>query len=182
MQIIIQTSGFELVRKAFSGMDQKVQLVVRSNFTALGYKGVSVMKRVLEFVKATGAEQQSVKFDFDEKALEVRVFPTARHAIFTRTGTRPHWAPIAPLKLWAALRFGDESVAYAIQRNIAKFGTSQYLVQKGHPFNEQTQYGMGLNFPKATLSQGDMQSSIHNTARRLGIDLVAMIEKTTGTP
>jgi len=43
-------------------------------------------------------------------------------------GTRPYWAPIEPLKEWAARKIGDEGVAYAIQASIAKYGV------KAHPF------------------------------------------------
>lgn len=38
-------------------------------------------------------------------------------------GTRPHWAPIEPLKLWAKRKLDDESLAYAVQRKIARVGT-----------------------------------------------------------
>jgi hypothetical protein len=43
-------------------------------------------------------------------------------------GSRPHWAPIDPLKDWAKRKIGDESVAYAIQANIAEYGI------KAHPY------------------------------------------------
>lgn len=38
-------------------------------------------------------------------------------------GSRPHWAPIGPLKAWAAKKLGDERAAYALQRAIAVRGT-----------------------------------------------------------
>lgn len=38
-------------------------------------------------------------------------------------GSRPHWAPAAPLKAWARRVLGDERAAYAIQRAIARRGT-----------------------------------------------------------
>ena len=41
-------------------------------------------------------------------------------------GSRPHWAPIGPLKLWAKRKLGNEGAAYAVQAVIAKRGT------KGH--------------------------------------------------
>ena len=37
-------------------------------------------------------------------------------------GTRPFFAPIAPLKEWAARKIGDENVAYAVRAKIAKYG------------------------------------------------------------
>lgn len=38
-------------------------------------------------------------------------------------GSKPHWAPIAPLKLWAIRKFGDERIAYPVRAAIAKRGT-----------------------------------------------------------
>lgn len=38
-------------------------------------------------------------------------------------GSRPHWAPIEPLKLWAKRKLGDESIAFRVQRAIARHGT-----------------------------------------------------------
>lgn len=43
-------------------------------------------------------------------------------------GTRPFYAPIAPLKKWAVKKLGDEDAAYAVRAKIAKFGV------KAHPF------------------------------------------------
>lgn len=47
----------------------------------------------------------------------------APYAEAVERGTRPHWAPIAPLKLWAQRVLGNERAAYAIQRSIARHGT-----------------------------------------------------------
>ena len=38
-------------------------------------------------------------------------------------GARPHWAPIAPLKLWAKRVWKDERKGYALQQAIARRGT-----------------------------------------------------------
>jgi len=38
---------------------------------------------------------------------------------FVNDGTRTHWAPIAPLKLWAKRVVGNEAFAYYLQRRIA---------------------------------------------------------------
>jgi hypothetical protein len=43
-------------------------------------------------------------------------------------GTRPFFAPIAPLKDWARRKLGDENIAYAIRNKIAKYGI------RAHPF------------------------------------------------
>lgn len=48
---------------------------------------------------------------------------TATYVDYVEKGTRPHWAPIGPLKLWAIRKFGDERIAYMVQRKIAARGT-----------------------------------------------------------
>lgn len=47
----------------------------------------------------------------------------APYAEFVSTGTRPHFPPIAPLKIWARIVLGDEKAAWRVARAIAKRGT-----------------------------------------------------------
>jgi hypothetical protein len=42
------------------------------------------------------------------------------------TGSRPHFPPIAPLRLWAARKLGDGDAAFAIARAISIRGTRGY--------------------------------------------------------
>jgi len=58
------------------------------------------------------------------------VWSKQKYGIFVELGTRPHWAPIEPLKRWAQLKLGDSSLGYAVQRKIAMKGT------KAQPFME----------------------------------------------
>ncbi len=48
---------------------------------------------------------------------------TSTYVDYVEENTRPHWAPIQPLKLWAIRVLGDERAAYAVQRKIALMGT-----------------------------------------------------------
>jgi hypothetical protein len=48
---------------------------------------------------------------------------TSDYVHYVEENTRPHWAPIQPLKLWAIRVLGDERAAYAVQRKIALMGT-----------------------------------------------------------
>ena len=57
------------------------------------------------------------------RGFQLRTGPDAKHAIFVLEGTRPHWAPIAPLKAWARRQLGDPQAGYAVQWKIAKRGT-----------------------------------------------------------
>ena len=38
-------------------------------------------------------------------------------------GSKPHWAPIGPLMLWAQRKHGDYRIAFPVQKAIAKHGT-----------------------------------------------------------
>ena len=53
----------------------------------------------------------------------VYVGSQAPYAQAVDEGSRPHWAPIAPLKRWAARKLGDERAAYAVRWAIARRGT-----------------------------------------------------------
>ena len=62
----------------------------------------------------------------------------ANYAVYVETGTRPHWAPIEPLKLWVQRKFGASgkeisAIAHAVQRAIARRGTkAQPYMKKGY--------------------------------------------------
>jgi hypothetical protein len=59
------------------------------------------------------------------RTLEVRgqVSSALPYIVPLEKGSRPHWAPIGPLKLWALRKLGDEGLAYAVRAAIAKRGT-----------------------------------------------------------
>jgi hypothetical protein len=48
---------------------------------------------------------------------------TSDYVWYVENGTFPHFPPLAPLKLWAQRKFGDERIGYAIARKIAREGT-----------------------------------------------------------
>ena len=56
----------------------------------------------------------------------------AEYASDVEEGTGPHWVPIEPLLGWAKRVLGDESLGYAVQKSIAKYGTRpQPYIQPG---------------------------------------------------
>ena len=61
-----------------------------------------------------------------------RIVVDAPHAQAVERGSRPHWAPIAPLLKWVGLVFKGlpvrdrKNLAYAIQAHIAKKGTKPH--------------------------------------------------------
>jgi len=59
----------------------------------------------------------------DSNSIIGRISTPSIYGAAVEFGTRPHWVPIEPLKLWARRKLGDESIAYAVQRKIARVGT-----------------------------------------------------------
>lgn len=51
------------------------------------------------------------------------VFTNQVYGVAVEEGTRPHWAPIGPLLLWAQRKLGDRRLAYAVRAKIARQGT-----------------------------------------------------------
>ena len=100
--------------------------IVRQQFEQLAPTLIEFMRLELESTRTTGALEESISFDVQEQGndLVMTVGPHASHAIFIRRGTVPHWAPIEPLKRWAAMKLGDEKAAYAVRWSIHEFGTS----------------------------------------------------------
>ena len=63
--------------------------------------------------------------------IEGRIASPLNYAPAVEFGTRPHFPPIAPLKLWARRKLGDEGAAYAVQKAIGKRGTKgHFMFQK----------------------------------------------------
>lgn len=73
-------------------------------------------------------------WEVGEKADRAFLESRAPHAAFIEFGTKPHWAPLAPLKAWAERKLrakfrpkdraaAADRLAYAVQRKIAERGT-----------------------------------------------------------
>lgn len=162
----VEVKGLEPIRKRLA--DPRVKQLVAVNFGVLGRRVVHLMRRELADIRYTGALEKSVGHEVSMWRMQVAIKPTARHTPFVYKGTRPHWAPIAPLKAWAAVKLGDAQAGYAVQRSIKDHGTSVWAARK---------YGTGGGnpFPERTLKRGDTQTAIKHTAKLLGIDLVERV-------
>ncbi len=173
--MIVVTTKIEnadLLINKFRRFPQEMRQVVDANFQTLGIKVINIMQRKLQVARATGREQGSISAEYDPGQMTLEVGPTAEHAKYTFYGTRPHWAPIAPLKEWANLRFGDESIAYKVRWSIHLYGTSRGYLGKPGAYIGPTG-GIGLDFLRLTVEDGNFKSNLTNTARRIGTDLVA---------
>jgi len=59
----------------------------------------------------------------NKKEVYLKVFNIVKYAPYVEFGTNPHWTSADNLKDWCKKKFGDENIAYAIVRTIAKKGT-----------------------------------------------------------
>ncbi len=150
--------------------------IVGDNFQTLGIKTARIMQRVLEPVKFKGHLANSVLGKVDVGAMTLTVGPTAKQAGYVFYGTRPHWAPIEPLKEWARWKLGDENLGYAVQFNIAQFGTNSYL-RRGVPGAWSSPFGDGLDYLRLVTERGDFKSNVTATAKRMGSDLIAKVRE-----
>ena len=96
----------------------------------------SVAKRVLyrAMVKMESLAIEKVPVDTGLLKTSINLFPKSEghtwyelsdgvdYGIHVEYGTRPHWAPIQPLKEWSKRVLGDESAGYAVQHKIAVKG------------------------------------------------------------
>lgn len=154
----------ELVDKAME-MDRSIKRVTITQMENLGEFARYLCRTELEDVKYTGVLANSFVVKADSARFRVEVYPTAIHSMFVRMGTRPHWAPIGPLKAWAARKLGDEKLAYAVQWSIKEYGTSvQQLKTKGTKANP---------WPRRVVSRGDFQSALARTAKAAARGIVA---------
>lgn len=136
------------------------------NFRTLGERTAGLIRKELRPVKYKGTAERSVSFEIDGKKLSVGA--TAAHAKYIYYGTKPHWVPIAPLKEWARWKLGDESAAWAIQRSIAKHGTSRFAARK---------YGTdGANpYLDRVVASNGFKAAVRAFTERTGQDLIARI-------
>lgn len=173
----IKASNLEVIGTRYARAPKTVADVIEKNLRSVAFKIMAVERRVMEVVKYKGTLIRSVSSEYTATppTYKMAIGPTAKHALIVRTGTRPHWAPIGPLKEWAKWKLGDENAAYAVQKNIAKFGTSQWLARKGIPGAEQTEYGIGFNYVRVTLRSGGIPGQLARTAQRIPLDVTQFL-------
>ena len=69
----------------------------------------------------TGRLRNSITI-LERKEGKIVVGVNAKYGAALQGGTDPYWPPIEPLKRWARMKLGAESLAYAVQQKIAKEG------------------------------------------------------------
>jgi hypothetical protein len=71
-------------------------------------------------VGATEELRDSIGYEINPDLFMSEIKPTADYGDAVETGSKPHWAPIEPLKLWADLKGINP---YALRWSIAQKGT-----------------------------------------------------------
>ena len=156
----VDVSELEELGEHFDTLEGAVRLIILANIKDLTELARDLSKIELEDVRYTGALEKSLTITVSPSNLMGAAYPTAGHAIYVRTGTRPHWAPIGPLKKWAAKKLGDERAGYAIQRSIAAHGTSVWqLYTRGMKSNP---------WPQRVIARSDFQQALKAAADRTG--------------
>jgi len=80
-------------------------------------------------ISTTSQLLNSIQFRTRKNSVEVYSVGYGEIALETGRGAGP--VPIEPLKRWARLKLGDERLAYAVAKTIAKKGTRKY--RRGGP-------------------------------------------------
>lgn len=70
-----------------------------------------------------GTLQGMVASDGRSAPAELGGVSTREYVNYLEFGTRAHWPPLKPLKLWALRKFGDEKIGYMVAAKIAREGT-----------------------------------------------------------
>lgn len=101
---------------------------IKKELLQIGLDGERYISKVIanKNISVDGDLKKSVTSALDEPrgSFRLEIGPSVDYAPFVQFPTRPHWAPIAPLKRWVRRKFGgDERDAYAVQWKIRNEGT-----------------------------------------------------------
>jgi HK97 gp10 family phage protein len=123
-------------------LDAKATLLVAKDLDRLTNREGSLLvgkvkRRITKMGKVDQGElRKSISYETHRSGSrnELKVGPGAKHAIFVHEGTKPHWAPLGSLLLWAKRVKPElnpiERTLFAkrVQFKIARYGT------EAHPF------------------------------------------------
>lgn len=172
MNIEIETQNIDVIAARFRRAPRTAADLIEKNLRTVGGLLVRQMRIELRPVKYTGQTERSVSTEYtaNPPIYEIKVGPTAKQREVIRTGSKPHYAPIAPLKVWARWKLGDESAAYAVQKSIAKHGTSKWLERKG--IGERVPgHGIGLDYVGRTMQRSAVKNQLERTQRRIPLEI-----------
>jgi len=167
MEFDVQSEGLDELARNLIAMATGFRRIVVRYIGNLGEYAKFLCRAELADVRYTGALESSFVVEVNDAQMEAKIYPTAKHGMFVRMGTRPHWAPIGPLKRWAAAKLGDENLAYPVQWSIARHGTSVWQLRtRGTKANP---------WPQRVVTRGDFLQALRKTAESIGGEIVTEI-------
>lgn len=119
---------FRLILDKLGIFGAQAPTIIPTELTTAMHAAVLVVQREVQDrtpVGATGILRGSIMSEVRGTPAHIRgvVATPQAYALPLEEGSRPHWAPIGPLKLWARRKLGDERAAYAIRWGIHLRGT-----------------------------------------------------------
>ncbi len=163
----VKVEGLDEIITSLIAAPELIVTVTVKALGGLGDKARDMAKFELADVRYTGALESSFVVQTDIAKLETNIFPTAQHALFIRDGTKPHWAPIGPLRAWAAAKLGNANLAYPVQWSIARRGTSVFQLRKrGTKSNP---------WPARVVANPEFIAAAAATAARMGTEIEARV-------
>jgi hypothetical protein len=163
----VSVKGLSELSRRYLDAEPSVKKAMIQNIANLGQFGLHLCKSELKDVRYTGALEGSFVVEINDADIEARIYPTASHSMFVRTGTRPHWPPPGPIKSWAAAKLGDESLGFLVSRSIAEHGTSVFQLRKrGTKENP---------WPERVVNTGAFQNALRRTTDHIGSDVIAKV-------
>lgn len=124
MNLEVKVIGDKELKEAFKEAPELIRREIGKAVMRAGYDLESKAK--VGAPKNTGQLAGSINTQgpfFVNDDITAKVGTNIKHAPFMEYGTRPHTPPIAALKVWARQKFGNEGVAYAVQKAISRRGT-----------------------------------------------------------
>jgi len=119
------------------GFEKDLWQRLESALQWVGNDMVAAVRQYLddEEINVDGGIKKSLHAEVQQMVgqLTMRIGPNVHYAIYRHEGTRPHWAPIDPIRVWVVKKLGftgkeAEKVAFQVQWKIAHDGT------EGKPF------------------------------------------------
>jgi len=116
---------------AWKRIEDAVGGALRESLLLLEREAVLEIER--DKLEVSGDLKGSIYSDVDEANMTATLGSNQKHAVWVHEGTKPHWAPLAPLRTWVVMKMGlsgeeADKKAKLVQIGIAKKGT------KAHPF------------------------------------------------
>lgn len=119
---------FRLILDKLGIFGAQAPTIIPTELTTAMHTAVLVLQREVQDrtpVGATGILRGSIASEVRGTPVQIRgaVATPQAYALPVEEGSRPHWAPIGPLLLWARRKLGDERAAYRVRWAIRLRGT-----------------------------------------------------------